>query len=404
MVKKWMSGLIGLVFVSFLAACGDSGSNESSGDFSEDAPLKMWVGLNQAETYRELAEEFSEENNVEVEVIEIEEARDALLKDGEVAADVILLPHDQLGLIVESGAVYENEKYADTVKEENIPMAVEAATYQEKLYGYPASADAMFLFYDKRVYNEEDLESLDSLTEKGKIGLNIAENGADFRLTPWFIANGAQLYGETGEEVNESTLNNKQGLDVLKWIAEAKDNPDIVAVNTDEISALQQGKISALFSGVWNTKNVKEILGEDMGAAVYPKADFGDGEVNLNAFTGVPIFVVNATTKNPGKAMDLAEFVTSEESQMKAFKEINTIPSNKNARESEEVQNDEVAKTVVEMTSEEHSVLMPKLPEMKNFWVNMNALLVDTYSGKVPEAEMQSKLDKLVEDISEPVE
>lgn len=94
--------------------------------------------------------------------------------------------------------------------------------------------------------------------------MNLAEAGADYRLTPWFIANGASLYGEKGDDVEGSTLNNKQGLDVLKWIGKAKANENLVAVNSDEISALQEGKISALFSGVWNAQNIKDILGENM--------------------------------------------------------------------------------------------------------------------------------------------
>lgn len=402
-MKKKALWLVSLLCVSgMLGACGSSNEKQASSKDNTE-PLKMWVGLNQAETYRKLAKEFEKKNNVKVEVIEIEEADDGLLKDGEAAADVIRLPHDQLGQLVEAGAVYENEKYADEIKETDIPMAIEAASYEDTMYGYPASADAMFLYYDKRVYNEDDLETLDTLTKKGKVGLNLAEAGADYRLTPWFIANGASLYGEKGDDVEGSTLNNKQGLDVLKWIGKAKANENLVAVNSDEISALQEGKISALFSGVWNAQNIKDILGENMGTAVYPKADFGDGQVNLKAFSGVPIFVVNAATKNPGKAMDLARYVTNEEAQLDVFKGISTVPSNKSARESDEIQKDQIAKTVSVATTEEHSVLMPKLPEMKNFWPNMNALLVDTYEGKVPEAEMQKKLDTLVKDVSKPV-
>lgn len=403
-MKKKVFWLVSLLCVSgVLGACGGSNDQEASGDNSKE-PLKMWVGLNQADTYRKLAKEFEKENDVKVEVIEVEEADDGLLKDGEAAADVIRLPHDQLGQLVEAGAVYENEKYADEIEDTDIPMAIEAASYEDTMYGYPASADAMFLYYDKRVYDEKDLETLDGLTAKGKVGLNIAEAGADYRLTPWFIANGASLYGKNGDDVDGSTLNNEQGLNVLKWVGKAKENENIVAVNSDEISALQEGKISALFSGVWNAQNIKDILGENMGTAVYPKADFGNGAVNLKAFSGVPIFVVNAATKNPDKAMDLARFVTNEEAQLEVFKGISTVPSNKAARESDAIQSDQIAKTVSLATTDEHSVLMPKLPEMKNFWPNMNALLVDTYEGKVPEADMQKKLDTLVKDVSKPVE
>ena len=53
---------------------------------------------------------------------------------------------------------------------------------------------------------------------------------------------------------------------------------------------------------------------------------------------------------------------------------------------------------------DQQSVLMPSLPEMKNFWPNMNAIIVDAYMNKLPENKMQTTLDKLVKEISQPVE
>lgn len=406
MRKKVVIGLAAVMLSTLLGGCGsgDSSNSGSQGDSNEAKTLKMWVGTNQAKGYREVTEKFTKETGIKVEVNEVDEADDALLKDAEAAADLMRLPHDQLGQLVEAGTVYENEKYGADIEEESIPMAMDAATYKDTVYGYPASADAMFFFYDKRVFDEADLETLDGILNKGKVGLNIAEAGADYRLTPWFIANGAELYGKNGEDVNGTTLNNKQGLDVLKWVGQAKSNENIVAVNNDEISALKEGKIQGLFSGVWNTSNVKEILGDNMGTAVYPKHDFGDGLVNLKAFSGVPIFVVNSATKHPAEAMDLAKYVTNEESQLALFESINTVPANKAALANDKVQNDPVAATVSQVTTDEHSVLMPSLPEMKNFWPNMNAILVDAYQGKLAESDMQGKLDKLVQDVSKPVE
>ena len=396
MRKKMVSvGIATLLVAGLLAGCG----NETA-EVQENAPLKLWVGLNQGEFYRDLVKEFEEENDVTVEVVEVENPNEDLLKDTETAADVLKVPHDQLGKLVDAGTVYENEKYGDVVMSENCDLAQKGAMYDGKVYGYPVSAECMFLYYDKSVFSEEDVKTMDGLTSKGKVGLNLAEEGADYRLTPWFIANGSYLYGESGEDVTGSTLNNEQGLNVLKWVANAKNNENIVPVNTEEISALQEGKINALFSGVWNAQNVEDILGENMGTAVYPSVDFGNGEVNLKAFTGVSIFVVNVASKNPSQAMDLARFITTEEAQIEACEALNTVPSNTNARNELENGDNQIAKTVIESTTDEHSVLMPNIPEMKNFWPHMNALLVDAYNGNIPEADMQGKLDKLVEDIS----
>lgn len=403
MFKKrlFYAGVTAALTAGLLTGCGGEQSPSPSASQGENTSLKMWVGLNQGEFYRDLVKEFEEANNVTVEVVEVENPNEDLLKDTEAAADVLRIPHDQLGKLVDAGTIYPNEKYGEVVMEENCDLAQDGAMYDGTVYGYPASAECMFLYYDKSVYSEDDVKTMDSLTSKGKVGLNLMESGADYRLTPWFISNGAYLYGENGDDVAGSTLNNPQGLNVLKWVANAKNNPGLVPVNTEEISALQEGRINALFSGVWNAKNVKDILGENMGTAVYPTVDFGDGEVNLKAFTGVSIFVVNVSSKNPGQAMDLARFVTTEEAQLAATEALDTVPSNANARIALENSSNQIAKTVIEATTSEHSVLMPNIPQMMNFWPHMNALLVDTYNGNVPENEMQAKLDKLVADISE---
>lgn len=343
--KKLISaGIVTVLVASMLAGCGKSGSSKENDAKKSNEPLKLWVGLNQGDFYRDLVKDFEKENDVKVEVVEVENPNEDLLKDTEAAADVLKVPHDQLGKLVDAGTIYENEKYGDLVKEENIDLAYEGSQYDGKVYGYPASAECMFLYYDKSVYGEEDIKTMEGLTSKGKVGLNLAEEGADYRLTPWFISNGAYLFGENGEDVYGSTLNNKQGVDVLKWVAEAKNNENIVPVNTEEISALQEGKINALFSGVWNAANVKEILGDNMGTAVYPMHNFGDGEVNLKAFTGVSIFVVNVGSKNPGQAMDLARYVTTEEAQKKACEALNTVPSNVNARNELENSDNQIAR------------------------------------------------------------
>ncbi|MFO7197344.1 sugar ABC transporter substrate-binding protein, partial [Enterococcus faecium] len=77
----------------------------------------------------------------------------------------------------------------------------------------------------------------------------------------------------------------------------------------DEISALRSGKINAVFSGVWNKDAIREVLGENMGVAVYPKADFGSGQVDMMAFQGSGIYCVNAFTKSPLDAMELADYI-----------------------------------------------------------------------------------------------
>ena len=102
--------------------------------------------------------------------------------------------------------------------------------------------------------------------------------------------------------------------------------------------------------------------------------------------------------------MALAEYLTNEDSQMEEFKNMGVIPSNKELQENADVKSDAVAKAVMEMADPEHSVVMPKLPEMVSFWPPMDSIINDTYKGNIKPADYQAKLDKLVADISKEVE
>jgi len=39
---------------------------------------------------------------------------------------------------------------------------------------------------------------------------------------------------------------------------------------------------------------------------------------------------------------------------------------------------------------------MPKVPEITNFWPQMDSILNDTYKGKIKSSDYQKKLDKVV--------
>ena len=58
----------------------------------------------------------------------------------------------------------------------------------------------------------------------------------------------------------------------------------------------------------------------------------------------------------------------------------------------------------MEMSDAEHSVVMPKLPEMVSFWPPMDALINDTYKGQIKPDQFPDKLDKFVSDISKVTE
>ena len=410
--KKYLtSGLILSASTVLLAACAGGGGassaapdeNASGSSATEEVKVegkvKVWIDTEHVETFKGIVADFQTEfPDVEVEIAagSSADAKIEVSKDPKAAADVFMMPHDQVGQMAEAGLLYPNTKYADEVKANNVDSAIEGATWNGELYGYPYGVESQVLYYNKATLSEDDVKSWATLTEKGKIGANFAEAGANYVFGPLFMSNGLYLYGETGEDPNGTNFNSEPGVEVLQWIADQKNNPGVIQSNAEALSNLESGVTDAFLSGPWSKNDVEKALGENMAVAAYPTVDFGNGEVQMKAFLGVKLFAVNQQTEAPLAAMALANYLSNESSQLVEFEKMGVIPSNKALQSNETVTNDAVAKAVMEMSQTTHSVVMPKIPEMVSFWPAMDAVINDTYKGNIKPADYMTKLDALV--------
>lgn len=405
MKKRWLKIVSLLTLSIMMAGCGAK-AEDANGKTAENGTvkLKVWVDEESVEQTKEMAKAFEEENSdktydIEVVVSDSMKAQENVKNDPEQAADVFMLPHDHLGQLVESGAIYKNSKYAQEMEETMTLAAIEGASYNGELYGYPYGVETCVLFYNKSMLNEEDLKTFEGLTANGKLGMNLAESVADYQIAPFFLANGSFLYGENGEDPKGSTFNDSHGLETLKWISNLRENENVVHVKDDMVSSMLEGKIAAAIGGPWNKKDLVD-LGEDLGVAPYPTADFGSGAKQMYSFQGVKLFAVKASTKAPLEAMALAEYLVNEENQIKRFGLTGIIPSNEKAQDTDQVKSDAIGQAVAIMSQSDHSVVMPKIPAVASFWTQCSPLINDAYAGKIAEGDMQKKLDEFVSDIS----
>ncbi|MCD1024208.1 MULTISPECIES: extracellular solute-binding protein [Enterococcus] len=418
MKSNWKKLLMGGVVLSLsamtLAACGSSDSKDDSADNSSakseevKGDLKVWIDTEHIPAIKEAVADFQKEYpdvKVTIKAGQSADAKADVSKDPEKAADVFMMPHDQIGQMAEAGLLYPvGKKQAEEIKENNTEAAVNGVTWKDKIYGYPYGVESQVLYYNKAKLSADDVKTWATLTQKGKIGTNFAEAGANYIFGPLFMSNGNVLYGENGEDLKGTNFNDEQGVQVLDWIAKQKDNAGVVQANASALSNLQSGKTDAFLSGPWSKNDVKKALGDNMAVAAYPTIDFGNGPKQMKAFLGVKVYGVNQQTKAPLAAMALADYLSGKETQQKEFEVNGVIPANKELQEDSKVKEDAVAKAVMEMADPEHSVVMPKLPEMVSFWPPMDALINDTYKGKIAASDYQAKLDKFVADTSKSAE
>lgn len=411
-LKKYLlSGVMLGATALTLAACGSGSGEKKASGSSDKTDVTLWITTDSKKFYTKVLEDFEKDNpDIHVKVVETEDAKaqENVKKDPSSAADVFALPHDQLGQLVDSGVIQEiPEKYVDEIKSAQSETALAGATYKDKVYAFPYGIESQVLYYNKKMLNENQVSSYENITKDATFGANLKAVDA-YKIGPLFMSVGDKLFGDTGEDVKGTDWNNPAGVSVLQWIADQKDNSGFVNVGDDYISQFENEKIAAFESGPWDKEKAIEAVGEDnLGIAVYPKMTIGGNEVQQKAFLGVKLYAVNQApadgdSKKIAADYKLASYLSSEAVQEAQFKDEtrNIIPSNTTIQEADYVTNDELANAVVTMSGSDYSVVMPKIPEMTNFWTASAAVLSDTYNGKIKPDQYQAKLDQLVKDIS----
>lgn len=350
--------------VMALAGCGaDQAENPAGSDVhssdseiqqealeSGKVELKVWAEESNFETLGKMIESFKQEyaGQADFEII-LEasadgEARNNVLGDIHNSADIFSMPDDQLYSLIAGGALSPVVNQ-EQVKNANLDEAVEAASYKGTLYAYPYSADnGYFLYYDKNYFTEEDVKTLD--------GILAAAEAAGKKVSMEFNS-GWYLYsffGNTGLEfgINEDGVTNYcnwnstegaiTGVDVAEALLDITASPAFAPQGDgDFVTGMQEGKVIAGISGVWNAMSVKETWGEDYGACKLPTYTCKGQQIQMASFTGYKMFGVNANSEHLAWAHKLADWLTNEENQTLRFVERNQGPSNKNAAASDEV-------------------------------------------------------------------
>ena len=82
---------------------------------------------------------------------------------------------------------------------------------------------------------------------------------------------------------------------------------------------------------------MKERLGDNYAACKLPTFTCGGEQVQMGSFLGCKILGVNTQTAHPVEAMELAEYLTNEQSQLRRFEALGYGPSNVNVAASEAV-------------------------------------------------------------------
>ena len=392
MKKKVLAAmLVAAMTATMFAGCGskDNGAsndgtqaanNGSTSESAEPVDVKLTVmGPSEDQDDAQGAwlmtecEAFNEEHpewNITFDYVTCSEsdAKDTVLQDPASAADVFMYANDQIADLVDAGALTKlGGDAAEYVKSSNSEAMAATVTYNGDIYGVPYTSNTWFMYYDKRVFSEDDVKSLDTMLEKGKVSFPF-DNG--WYLASFYAANGCTIFGDGTDASKGYDFGGDNAVAVTKYIVDLFNNKNFVMDNNDGslgLAGLKDGSVNAYFNGNWNYDAVVKNLGEEnVGVAALPTINVDGKDCQLKAFLGSKAIGVNPNCKNQEVAVKLAAYLGSEDAQLKHFELRKQAPVNTNLASNEEVAKDAVASALANVAAN-CSIAQPIIP-MQAYW------------------------------------
>ncbi|MBW4083836.1 maltose ABC transporter substrate-binding protein [Paenibacillus sp. S150] len=386
----------------------NSGNTAAEGGIvpEDGASLVIWESKEERPFAEEIAKQFTAQYNVPVKIEEVAPPDQVgkLTQDGPsgLAADVVLIPHDNLGKAASASLLLPNDIFAEQTKAGNTEASIVGSSYDGELYGYPRAAETYALYYNKSLLQEAP-KSFDDViafsktfTDKAKNRYGIMWEVGNMYYGYTFIATtGGYLFGKDGTDKDDIGLNNEGSIEGLKTFAKLK---EILPIKSGDINAdikrslFSSGDVAMDITGPWELAAYKEALGDNLGVAPIPTID---GKTAVS-FSGIKIFGVNAYTQYPNAAKLYAQFASGKEAQLLLNQMIGSIPTNNEALEDPQITGDPFISAFAEQAKS--SQPMPSIPEMGNVWSPVNAALPEIWDNN---ADPKAAMDKAVQQIKE---
>ena len=401
--------LAAAMLVGAMASCNATAEVVSSQAVeARDISLTLWGSEKDQDFLKAVSAEWAEKyaadhedvKSVEVKVdIKGEDvATNDALNDITAAADVFGIGNDQLAQLTASNAIYKMpDSVVSDIKAVVGDAALASTLCDGSYYGFPyAPNTANILFYNTSVYTADDVKTLEGMLEKEGAGPILANISSAWDSMTWFASSGCELF--TGGDKTVNTLNSDAAVKTLAWLAQQIADKKIVYTdgNTSAAAALKDGSASALLFQDWAKGDFQDALGENFGVAELPTLN---GE-HMKCFGGSKLLVLNANTKEPEAALDLAQYIISEDSQLKRFEKVGQCPTAPALATNEKIAADPVV--AADVAQGAYTIINQPLTDPSDYWTLEAAVMTDLRDGKLAtEEDIKKALDTLVASMNE---
>ena len=271
-------------------------------------------------------------------------------------------------------------KYREEIERTNTEEVISSLTKNGELYGVPFTTNTWFMYYDKSVFDEEDVKNLDTMLEKGVVSFPMTNS---WYLPAFYIGNGCTLFGDGTDEAKGVDFGGEKSVEVTDYLIDLAGNPNFkIDADGSGIAGLRDGSISAMFSGSWDANAVKEALGDNMGAIALPAYTLNGEEKQMMAYAGSKAIGVNPNCKDMVAAVELAVYLGSAEAQRTHYELRNVIPCNTELLKDTKIAEDPLV-MAQNNTFNDTSILQPFVAKMNNCWTPVENMGKGIRNGSV---------------------
>ncbi|WP_035779625.1 extracellular solute-binding protein [Butyrivibrio sp. MC2013] len=372
----------------------------------QDVSLRIWVPEGEMEMTDQLVRNFDavhKEYKIDylIEPIGIDQGAD-LLKAGEVEpADIFYLPSGGILSMNEGGYLLPITHDLDKLEMDLPESAINAVSVDGNRYAIPFSPNSFFMYYNRDFYSESEVQSLEIMMSKdfgaGKYNFSSTLTNSWY-LEMFFLGNGCTLFGTDGKDATDCTFNSDKGMEAGNYILDLVNNPKYI----DDIEGLgyeafKAGNAGAYTSGAWVAPELKEILGDKLGAAPLPTAQMGSEAYRLSNFVDFKTIAVNSATAYPEAAQKLAVYLGNKKNCLRRYENNGEIPVLNNLAADSAVESDIVA--VALKSQANYATSQPSISQMDHYWGPMGDFGNAVVGGEVNESNLKTKLDELTSQI-----
>ncbi|USB33101.1 extracellular solute-binding protein [Paenibacillus sp. YPG26] len=405
--------VIGIIAVLLsLAACSGTSSKDK-----QPVTLTFWTTTPSPETafFQERINAFEKEHpNIKVNIAMHEfpfatnEFKTAVLGDQEV--DIFRADNTWIPEYANLNIIYPLNTLGPRADSSGfVSSALDAATYQGNIYGFPSVMEVPALLYNKRILREagftrppqtmdELLKMAKALTGKERYGLYVTEDS--YFSLPYLWAFGGDMISDQGH-IQIASVRSKQAFEfMLKLRREGVTQPydNFNNWHYTMMNDFTEGRSAMMINGPWAIHDVlkgKEFQNPDnIGIAPIPRGPGGQGSP-----IGGHSLVINKYSRHPKESYELIRYLTSTETEILQSERFKTLPTQQAAYTDPRLASDllvqgfraqlDVAKT------------QPKIPLSSKLYMdftpNLNAMLFGKESVDEGVRKIESSWQNLLE-------